>query len=1294
MAKDSWLTVVPVSGVGNATLRNSGTYHSGRLQRTTVVTAVVQGIDEGKSYQVSQKPTPEYITLDTTEFDVVKGASSVTITGSSNSPKITFSLGKGNAIPISLPTIYTANGVQATNGEAIAGDPGAEAEFDFSVTIPIPANTVGERVGIIVVTGSTSTVTASATITQATSTYTVTYQKGNYINTISKTSEEVDYGSTATATATILGNTVQYTYGFDGWYEGSVKVGSSLTLAVDNITENKTYVARGTRTLNRYTISFTYTPDGGGTASNGGTYDYGTDIQSTATPATGYEFVKWVKSDGTEYTQNPLAITVDGNKTFDVQFRLKSYTIGLSAQYRVEESGNYTSGTTGGTVSGGGTVTHGTSVRAVATPATGYSFVGWYEGSEQVSTSVTYTFTATGNRTLVARFQRKWFTIQFKAGSGGSVNPTSARVQYGGSASSTATPNTGHSFTSWSNGVQTAKLNVTNVTADATYTASFDVITYSISYIAGTGIASVSSEGEAVEHGSDAVGSTATLATGYDFDGWYNAGGTRVSTSLTYAPTNVTSSQTYTAKGTLKTFSVTGTSQYRDTDSTGNFTTGMTGGSVTGSGTYDYGEEATLKATAETGYTFLGWYNSGGSQISTSTSYTIDSVTASVQVYARFQKKWFTVTYSKGTGIASTSKASERVAYNGSTSNVTATLATGYTSGSWAKTSGTATVNASGLTVSLSGVQSDVVMTCSATLQQFTITYTKNGNIASISKTTEKVNYGGTATCVATLPANTAQYTYTFGGWYEGSSQISTSLSLGVPNIIANRTFEARGTATINRYTLTVNNGSGSGTYNYGTEVTITANAIAGKTFKQWSDGNTNATRQVTVTGNATYTAQYDDNYYTVTYNKGTGVTSVSRASESVIYGGDAQGSTATVTTGYTFNGWYSGGSRVSTSLTYAPTNVTSNITLEARATINTYTITVSTYYRTTDGTGSYTSGSTGGTASGGGTVNYGGSKTVTASAATGYKFDGWYSAGASGGSLLSSNASYTITNVTSSRTVYARFTRRYFTITYSEGDYVGSLSRASERVAYGANAAGSTITPLSSTTQYTYAVDGWYRGSSKVTSAATYAPTNVTADATYTAKCTRTLRSYTVTYTAGSYISSVSRASETVSYGSNASGSTATVNANTAQYSYSFDGWYNGSNRVSTSLTYAPTNITGNMTLQARATRTLRSYSIGVSLHSTSTGHGSVSGGGTYDYGESVTVHCTVNSGDAFDGWYEGGTRVSTDKDYTFTCTGARTLVAKILYLNVSPTSLDFTADGGTKSITVDTNIDGWTVS
>lgn len=55
----------------------------------------------------------------------------------------------------------------------------------------------------------------------------------------------------------------------------------------------------------------------------------------------------------------------------------------------------------------------------------------------------------------------------------------------------------------------------------------------------------------------------------------------------------------------------------------------------------------------------------------------------------------------------------------------------------------------------------------------------------------------------------------------------------------------------------------------------------------------------------------------------------------------------------------------------------------------------------------------------------------------------------------------------------------------------------------------------------------------------------------------------------------------------------------------------------------------------------------------------GSVSGGGTYEEGTSVTVKATASSGYRFSRWTEGGATVSSNASYTFTVTQNRTLTA-----------------------------------
>jgi uncharacterized repeat protein (TIGR02543 family) len=58
----------------------------------------------------------------------------------------------------------------------------------------------------------------------------------------------------------------------------------------------------------------------------------------------------------------------------------------------------------GGTVVGGGTFPHNASVTLTATPNSGHTFDGWYENGSRVNTNVSWSFNATVNRTLEARF--------------------------------------------------------------------------------------------------------------------------------------------------------------------------------------------------------------------------------------------------------------------------------------------------------------------------------------------------------------------------------------------------------------------------------------------------------------------------------------------------------------------------------------------------------------------------------------------------------------------------------------------------------------------------------------------------------------------------------------------------------------------------------------------------------------------------------------------------------------------------------------------------------------------------
>ena len=139
MAKANWLKVDPSQGSGNATVNVSSTVeHTGRKARTSTLTWKAANVQDVVR-NVSQAGKPEYVDIaDAASAD--KAGKVVTISGVSNSAKLTFSFGTGDLTNITLPSTYIANSVSTTNGSAISGDPGALAEYNFSISITVPAN--------------------------------------------------------------------------------------------------------------------------------------------------------------------------------------------------------------------------------------------------------------------------------------------------------------------------------------------------------------------------------------------------------------------------------------------------------------------------------------------------------------------------------------------------------------------------------------------------------------------------------------------------------------------------------------------------------------------------------------------------------------------------------------------------------------------------------------------------------------------------------------------------------------------------------------------------------------------------------------------------------------------------------------------------------------------------------------------------------------------------------------------------------------------------------------------------
>lgn len=167
--KFGFVTVDPVSGSGDQAVSISGDKYTGRLERTTNLIVVTNG-GVRKALVVNQAAAAESVTSDSPTATVAKTGGNVTITGKSNSTKLTFAAtpAEENGLTLQLPENYTAAGKQTANGAVIAGDPGTTGEFVWSITISnVPANvSIEELVATLSVTAAGGQ-KAQVTITQA-----------------------------------------------------------------------------------------------------------------------------------------------------------------------------------------------------------------------------------------------------------------------------------------------------------------------------------------------------------------------------------------------------------------------------------------------------------------------------------------------------------------------------------------------------------------------------------------------------------------------------------------------------------------------------------------------------------------------------------------------------------------------------------------------------------------------------------------------------------------------------------------------------------------------------------------------------------------------------------------------------------------------------------------------------------------------------------------------------------------------------------------------------------------------
>ena len=280
---------------------------------------------------------------------------------------------------------------------------------------------------------------------------------------------------------------------------------------------------------------------------------------------------------------------------------IQDITVGNPQTYTINVSANPANA---GNVTGGGTYNEGTYCSVMATPANGYEFVNWTEGGNVVSTSSSYTFMVTGNRTLVANFQEQiiYYNIRVSATPFGAGTVTGGgSYPQGESCTVSATANEGFSFSNWTEGGNVVSTNANytfTVTSGRYLVANFvsGTQSYTISVSANPDNAGTVTGGGTYEEGTSCT-VTATPNQRYLFVNW-TENGVEVSTEQSYTFT-VTADRTLVANFGMPMIEITASVDPEEA------------ASVSGTGTYNYGEEVTLILTRNEDWAFQNWTEDG-----------------------------------------------------------------------------------------------------------------------------------------------------------------------------------------------------------------------------------------------------------------------------------------------------------------------------------------------------------------------------------------------------------------------------------------------------------------------------------------------------------------------------------------------------------------------------------------------------------------------------------------------------------------------------------------------------------
>ena len=499
-------------------------------------------------------------------------------------------------------------------------------------------------------------------------------------------------------------------YTFLGWYSGSTRMADNGTWLWDS---NQTFTAKWQ--AKQYTVS--YDTLGGDMRQTSSTVTYDGAYTLPVPKKKGHSFGGWYDGS-TKYSDGTWKH--DGNVTLRASWNVNTYKATLEAN-----GGSLSKNTV--------SCNYGSSYSLPSPSRSGYTFRGWYQGSDRMSASGTWTWDQ--NLSLTAAWDPNTYTVTLSP-NGGTLSKKTVAVTYGEKYSLPIPHKKGYSFNGWYNGrTQTDVNGKWKYAGDVTLTADWEIATYTITLDTSGG--SVSQKRITVEYGSSFDLPTPTRS-GYRFAGWYY-GSDEFSD---YGVWEYEDDITLKAKWIAETYTV---------------SLDAAGGSLSSSGfNVEYDESYTLPTPTRDGYEFDGWYN-GSSKVASSGKWTIAK---NVTLTAKWKVASYKITLNAAGG--SVSKKTVTVSYGGSY-----TLPTpkkdGYTFEGWC-TDGGELISSSG-TWSYPG--------------DMTLTAVWSGGICEVKLDPNGgyVSEGSVAVICGeayTLPTPNMEG-YVFEGWYNGNKKVPVS---------------------------------------------------------------------------------------------------------------------------------------------------------------------------------------------------------------------------------------------------------------------------------------------------------------------------------------------------------------------------------------------------------------------------------------------------------------------------------------------------------------------------------------